>query len=544
MANKTLFKTTGSKAKSSAKIAPVPDTKNYAGGKAYSMSDKHALAQIAATNTFRGTYYASSEENLRLAKEYALKLLPDPEFLAKVALYSRSNSYMKDMPAFLAVVLADTNTELFRRIFSRVIDNGKMLRNFVQMARSGVVTGRKFNMSAGACRRAIQAWFDSRSPYQIFRASVGNDPTLQDILRMARPKPNSAEKEALFGYLLGKDYKADNLPAIVTGYELYKKTRSGDVPNVDFRQLDSLGLTTKEWTEIARNAKWQMTRMNLNTFARHGVYGDKAMVKLIADRLRNADDIKGARQFPYQLYSAWTATRGTSDLPFEISEALQDAMEISIDNVPTIDGQVYVCVDTSGSMGSAVIGAQAGGKTSKIRCVDVAALMVSAVARKNRSAEIWTFSNDAVKVEINPRDTVLTNTQRLCKAGGGTDVSSGLRKLNQKNAMGAAVIYVSDYESWIDSGHSYSYRGTGMLEEWNKFKARNPEAKLVCIDLTPRPTSQVKEHKDILQVGGFSDQVFEVVASFVKHGDSANHWVSEIEKMSLEGSIPVESTID
>ena len=507
------------------------------------MTDRHALAQIAATNTFRGTYYASSEDNLKLAKDCALKLSDDPEFIAKVALYSRQKSYMKDMPAFLSVVLADTDTELFRRVFPSVIDNGKMLRNFCQMARSGAVTGRKFNLSAGTCRRAIQGWFDARTPYQIFRASVGNDPSMADVIRMARPKPNTEEKEALFGYLLGKEVSHEALPDIVREYEAYKLTRSGTVPNVDFRQLDSLGLGVEEWTQIARNAKWQMTRMNLNTFARHGVFGSdgafgrtgQEMTRLIAERLRNADEIRTARQFPYQLFAAWKATTGNAKVPFEVREALQDAMEIAIENVPSLDGQVYVCVDMSGSMGSPVTGkADDWGYRSKptdIRCSDVAGLTASAIVRKNRSAEVWTFKSDAVKVDINPRDTVITNTEKLNRAGGGTSVSAPLRRLNELNAKGDSVIYVSDYESWVDSR---AWGGTAMLDEWNVFKSRNPEAKLVCVDLTPRANTQVKERPDILQVGGFSDQVFDVIASFVKHGsDSGNHWVSEIEQTEI-----------
>jgi 60 kDa SS-A/Ro ribonucleoprotein len=108
-----------------------------------------------------------------------------------------------------------------------------------------------------------------------------------------------------------------------------------------------------------------------------------------------------------------------------------------------------------------------------------------------------------------------------------------LAKLNLDKAKGDAVIYVSDNESWVDS-HRWG-SGTAMIGEWLTFKKRNPKAKLVCIDLTPRSNSQVKEHKDILQVGGFSDQVFDVVASFIEHGDDKNHWVKLIEDVSLDG---------
>jgi 60 kDa SS-A/Ro ribonucleoprotein len=200
MANKTLFKSVGV-----SKKVPAADTVNSAGGKAYKFDERHALAQIAATNCFRGTFYTSASDNLKLAKDAALALKDDPEFIAKVAVYSRTKGYMKDMPAFLTVMLAATDTKLFRKVFRKVIDNGKMLRNFCQMARSGAVTGRVFNLSSGTCRHAVQEWFDVRKPWTLFKASIGNDPSMKDMLRMCRPKPNTAEKEALFAYFMDKD---------------------------------------------------------------------------------------------------------------------------------------------------------------------------------------------------------------------------------------------------------------------------------------------------------------------------------------------------
>lgn len=530
MANKNLFKASVGGSRS----VPKADTTNNAGGKAYKFEKKHCLAQIAATNCFNGTFYASAEDNLKLAKAAALELIDDPEFIAKVAVYARDKGYMKDMPAFLCVVLADLDKPLFRKVFRKVVDNGKMLRNVIQMGRSGAVSGKKFNMSAGTWRHAIQEWFDSKGPWALFKASIGNDPTMRDILRMSRPKPNSPEKEALFGYFLGKDVSLDRLPEVVRQYETWKKTKEGPVPDVDFRMLDSLGLGEKEWTAIASNAPWQMTRMNLNTFARHGVFKDKKVVQIVADRLKNRELIEKARQFPYQLFVAWRETNTNADIPHDIKDALQDAMEIAIDNVPTIPGNGFVCVDTSGSMSSPVTGGGYGRHATSVSCVEVAGLMASAVVRKNRSAQIYTFNSGATLVNLNPRDTVLTNTAKLAKAGGGTNISAPLRDLNAKGAKGDWVLYVSDMESWIDSGYGYSYYGTGLAEEWKKFKDRNPKARLVCCDLQPRNNSQIKQHKDVLQVGGFSDQVFNVVASFIEHGDEADHWVAEIEKTPLE----------
>jgi hypothetical protein len=55
MANKSVFT-----AVRSVPVAPVTNTVNAAGGRAYSTNDKQTLAQIAATNTFQGTYYDNS----------------------------------------------------------------------------------------------------------------------------------------------------------------------------------------------------------------------------------------------------------------------------------------------------------------------------------------------------------------------------------------------------------------------------------------------------------------------------------------------------
>ena len=92
------------------------------------------------------------------------------------------------------------------------------------------------------------------------------------------------------------------------------------------------------------------------------------------------------------------------------------------------------------------------------------------------------------------------------------------------------MIYVSDNESWIDAR---SARGTATMAEWAAFQARSPGARLACIDLQPNGTTQAPDRKDILNIGGFSDQVFEVLSSFAGGSFGAGHWVRAIEEVSL-----------
>jgi len=511
--------------------APRADATNDAGGRAYSLPAKHAVAQLAATGCFGGTYYAKPEAQLDSLRNLVPQV-PD-EFIAKAAVYARRRGYMKDMPAVLLAFLAEARSPLLERVFPLVIDNGKMLRNFILAVRSESVGRKTFGQGA---RRALRKWFTDRDAADVFRANVGK-PSMRDVLRIVHPKPESKVKDSLYAYLLGKvDGKRKGLPALVRQFEAWKENpEKCDVPDVPFQMLTGIEIPDKVWHVIAENAKWHMTRMNLNTFARHGVFESKKRTRMIATRLRDPENVRKAKAFPYQLLAAYKNV--TSDVPHEVREALQDAMEIAIENVPAMKGNVVVCPDVSGSMRSPITGYDQA-KASTIRCVDIAGLVAAAVMRKNPSARAIPFEGDVVNVRLNSRDTVLTNAEKLADVGGGsTNCSAPLRMLNEEKADVDVVVFVSDNESWVDSERGYFYygrsKGTGMMEEWAILKKRCPKAKLVCIDLTPTTSSQVKDRADILQVGGFSDAVFDIVDTFLRGDMTAEHWVGEIEKVEF-----------
>src|SRR5690349_11619524 len=80
------------------------DVRNEAGGPAYRLAPKHALAQLAATGCFNGSYYADAEDQLDTLLALAGQV-DDAAFLAKLAVYSRERAYLKDMPAALLLVV-------------------------------------------------------------------------------------------------------------------------------------------------------------------------------------------------------------------------------------------------------------------------------------------------------------------------------------------------------------------------------------------------------------------------------------------------------
>jgi hypothetical protein len=117
------------------------------------MTAEQQLAQLAVTGTLNHTFYAEAQHQLE--DMLAAAQMVEPEFLAKTAIYARQRGFMKDAPALLLAWLSMLQTPHFGLAFDRVVDNGKMLRTFVQIMRSGA-TGRK---SLGTRpKRMIRHW--------------------------------------------------------------------------------------------------------------------------------------------------------------------------------------------------------------------------------------------------------------------------------------------------------------------------------------------------------------------------------------------------
>lgn len=564
-------------------------TRNAAGGKAFKMNPEHALAQYAFTGTLSNTFYTKAE--LHLEKVLALCNECDPEFVAKTAVAARQQGYMKDMPAMLAAYLHTFHPQLLARVFDRVLDNGKMVKNFVQIVRSGRLGRRGLGSTT---KNLLRAWLEGREDVQLMYDNIGGnksgDVSLADILRLVRPNPQSKERSALYAWIRGakvvdgerlvqsvryKDrksgefvetdrvYSIDDLPKRVQAWEAYKVDphRFEKPPKVPFQMLTSLELGVDEWEVIAKNMSWQELRQNLNTLQRHGVLDNPRILEYVCEKLRNPEEIAKAKCFPYQLLVAYLNTGPTpqgfgwttnywqswerSDdgkgkeadkitAPKVARYALEAALEEAVKNVPAIEGQVFVCPDTSGSMGYPVTGERGHygqPPKTKVRCVDVAGLITAAILRHNPTARALPFSTRVHDIELNPMDSVMRNAEKFTAlGGGGTNCSEPLRVLNSLDAIGDVVVFVSDYESWADTR---SGPGTAMMKEWSYFKVRNPKAKLVCVDLTPRDNKQLTSHPDILHVGGFSDQVFKIMARFVKGELAAHHWTDEIQRIEV-----------
>lgn len=265
------------------------------------------------------------------------------------------------------------------------------------------------------------------------------------------------------------------------------------------------------------------------------------MVDYVASRIADESEIRRSKQFPYQYFAAYL--NADSDVPQKIKTALHKAAEIACGNVLELPGPVVIGLDTSGSMSGAVTGHHDGkngtrGATSKMRCIDVAALFAAAILGRNPDSVVIPFDTAAYDAKMDPNDSILSIAERLAKyGGGGTDCSLPLVAANQKHGKRtfAGIVLVSDNESWVGTGRHGS---TGVMTAWEAFVAnqrklagKEANPKLVCIDVQPYQSTQTVERADIMNIGGFSDAVINVISAFLS--DNHQRFVVEVEAIEL-----------
>ena len=151
MANTKLFT-------SARNAAAVPSATNHAGGAAYAYEARQKLAQLAMTGTLQDLFYVDAAPQLADICEVAKGV--DDRFLAQAAVLARREGHMKDTPAFLLALLSTRSPVLFAKAFGHVVDNGRMLRTFVQIMRSGQVGRTSLGTRP---KRLVKDWLEQAS---------------------------------------------------------------------------------------------------------------------------------------------------------------------------------------------------------------------------------------------------------------------------------------------------------------------------------------------------------------------------------------------
>jgi hypothetical protein len=179
------------------------------------------------------------------------------------------------------------------------------------------------------------------------------------------------------------------------------------------------GMTAKVWEALIPEMGYMALLRNLRNFDEAGV--SDAVAEMVAARLTDPEQVAKSRQLPMRFLSAYNAA--PSD---RWKHPLGKAIDLSLAAVPILDGETAVLVDTSGSMSNGF------SEKGTLAYWEAAALFGVALAKRQDSARVWSFSDRIIEFPLTKGSGTLTD---LAKFRQGYFINSG-------TATGQAIAYV------------------------------------------------------------------------------------------------------
>jgi 60 kDa SS-A/Ro ribonucleoprotein len=464
-------------------FGPTPQTEpladqvpNSVGGHSYPVDDWARLRRFLILGSEGGSYYAAERE---LTRENALAvarcLVEDgPRAVAEIVAVSAAGRAPKNDPALFALALAATADALDTRraalvALPRVARTGTHLLHFAAYAQELRGWGR-------GLRRAVGAWFleqpAERLAFQALKYRQRDGWALRDLLRLAHPRTDDAQRNALLGWIvkgwpevgdaphpdpvLAKLWAFERLQRVASPAEAARLIADYDLPR---EAVPTQLLQCAEvWAALLQRMPLEALVRNLATMTRVGLLAPLSeAAATVATRLRSGEAIRRARLHPVKLLAAlltYTAGQGQrgkgswTPVP-TVVDALNDAFELAFGAVEPAGTRHLLALDVSGSMS---VGAVAGvpGLTPRVG----AAAMSLVTLRSEPAVHTLAFSHKLVPLKLSARqrlDEVVKRTSDL--PFGGTDCALPmLWALKERVAVEIFVVY-TDSETWFGQVH-------------------------------------------------------------------------------------------
>jgi hypothetical protein len=453
----------------------VEKVENKAGGQAYKQSDEMAFISLLLTSFVKDQFYRKADESLSDMKGY-IKKIKDKEFLAKSAIFARDEFGMRSITHALAGELAseisgkEWSKNFYSKVVSRVDDMSEILSYYLQNK-----TDIKSPKFPNSLKKGFAKAFDKFDAYQLGKyRSENKDVKLVDIVNLVHPTPTKKNGEALSQLINGDLKSAGTWESMLTS--------AGQRANDEEELKD---LKADAWDELLTTRKlgyFALLRNLRNIIIQSPKSVTKACEMLIDENL-----IVKSKVLPFRFSKAYDeiSKLDSNKEVRDVLKAINEALNVSVMNVPKLDGETLVVIDVSGSMS---------GTPSEI------ASLFGAMLIKANECDVMTFATKAEYINYDPSDTVISLRNKFRFSGGGTNFQDIFKKANKKYEN---IIILSDCQGWI--GY------TTPVKEYNQYKKDfNANPHVFSWDLAGMSTLQFPENQ-IYCLAGFSDKVFEVM---------------------------------
>lgn len=448
-------------------------TTNRSGHAAYGMTDKKKLVTQVLTSFFNESkfYGDNSAEMQEVIKRV---VATSPEFIAKLAVFARKEFNMRSVSHVLIAYLAhEPNGKPYTRNAVKAAclrgdDTTEIMACYLNLFGKPIPNALKKGISD------VMQGFDE---YTLAKyKGTGKAVKMRDLLCLCRPTPKNEAQSELWKRLL-----EDRL----------------EIPYTWETELSANGNNAETWEKLIESKK--VGYMALLRNLRNILTANPSNVGKVLDTIQNPVAVKKSRQLPFRYLSAYKELESIGGS--RVFDALENAVEASVENMPSLPGTTVIAVDTSGSMHDAISG------KSKVRCYEIAMLLGLMANKICDNSVFYTFNTSIEKYALSKRNGILY-TAVNSRCGGGTNMGLPFEKMISDRIKADRIIILSDNEC-NSGGCWYSRKPVQTLADEYRKKTGN-DIWVHAIDLQGYGTQQFHGKKTNI-IAGWSEKVFEFI---------------------------------
>ncbi len=491
---------------------------NYEGAKAAKLTPEMELYAAVVTAGLSDNFYEKSPERIDRIRQ--LMETNNPEFIARLAVYARSEMHMRSIPLVLSVELAKqtSGTNIVRKTVGSVVqraDEIAELLAYYQMANKREGT-KKLGRLSKQVQKGLGDAFNRFDEYQFSKYNRATDVTLKDALFLVHPKAKDDAQQAVFNKIAaGK---------LSTAYTWETELSGLGQNNFETKEERAIAVRIK-WEELINSGKlgYMALLRNLRNIIQAGVSWDS--ITRVNSRIGSAEEVARSRQLPFRFVAAFREVKSIQSeaVPY-ILDALERALAASAANIKGFndDSRVLIACDVSASMQQPV------SPKSKVLLYDIG-LVLAMLLKSRCSRAITGMFGSKWKVINMPSRSILVNVQEFYRREGevgyATNGYLAIEYLRKKRIVMDKVMLFTDCQL-----HEARAGGTGLQEEWRKYKMVAPGAKLYLFDLAGYGNTPISiQADDVFLISGWSDKVFDMLAAL----DEGATVVEQIREMEL-----------
>lgn len=466
-------------------------TTNLAGGEAYIMDVDSQLISVLFTSFAGDQYYKSGDQTIETIK-HLLEKSNNVETIAKATIYARTQLGMRSITHVVASELSSyiSGKQWAKEFYSSIINRPDDITEIISYH---ILKGYKIT---NAMKKGFSNAIGRFNEYQLAKYKGEKKAfKLVDIVNLVHPKPNDKNSEAL------KKLVNNELKSFDTWESELVEATQGDVEDKDMAK-------SEVWIKLIKEKK--LGYMALLKNLRNIIDLAPSGIDTACEMLVNKEAIAKSLVLPFRFYTAYNIIDQLSptDNTQKILKAINEAIELSIDNVPNLDGKTLIVLDVSGSMSQ--------GNDQKSPHITGALLM--ATMNKKNNVDTMLFAENSIYCNIPRQNSLMSVTKDIVRNSnqGRTNFVSIFRDMNKAYDR---IIILSDMQGWMEYG---------TKEAYNNYKNNfNCDPSIYFFDLAGYGTLQLPQ-RNIYLLAGFSDKILSIIPILEKGKDGLSNYINSI----------------